>query len=278
MPQPPALLQLARAQRLAQDQLARAMALQLAASYRQLITGTQRRSATEQWLAMMVPLIQAFRARSTGLAGVFYQRSHALVLPDAPLNLAAVDDDDVPDEAIETSLYVTGVVELFQKLEAGKPLETALTEAVTAAEGAAARHVLEGGRSYTRNAVIQDTLAVGFYRQTKGDPCSFCAVLASRGAVYKEDSFQDSDPQFRDDPEMPSTEKVHDHCHCTLQPIWTRTSNDPRDDGGSNAHAFGDLWDRAVRDPVTGRRIHSGKDALNAFRRAYEAQMRERTA
>jgi hypothetical protein len=84
--------------------------------------------------------------------------------------------------------------------------------------GAVIRHTLNAGRDQIAAAQQADPAAVGYYRETDGDPCHFCAMLASRGAVYKEDSFDESDPRF----EGEGTAKVHDDCACHNRPIFTR--------------------------------------------------------
>ena len=96
-------------------------------------------------------------------------------------------------------------------------------------------------------------------------------MLASRGITwgrYNQQSFAASDIKFADDPRVDPggrpTAKVHDGCHCTLSPVWTR--DDPLLDAG---RAYRDLWNAQVRNK------YSGKDALKAFRRIYEAQQRE---
>src|SRR5690606_32687268 len=42
-----------------------------------------------------------------------------------------------------------------------------------------------GGRRQVIDTVRDDPVALGWYRVTDGDPCAVCALLASRGAVYR---------------------------------------------------------------------------------------------
>ena len=133
------------------------------------------------------------------------------------------------------------------------------------------RHVGNGGRDTVLTLVENDRAALGWIRVTGPNPCAFCAMLCSRGITwgrYNQQSFAASDVKFADDPRVDlggrQSAKVHDSCMCSLAPVWTR--NDPLLDAGK---AFRDLWNAQVRNK------YSGKDALKAFRRAYEAQQRE---
>jgi len=257
---PATLLQLSEAQRTLQGQIADALGLLIGPRYRAAITGKQTDAASSAWAASVLPLVLQFRQRSAALSQEFYLRSRQLEAPGARIALPRVSPDPAIEEAVMTSLLVTGVIGVYEKIGKGKPLEVALAEAEEAAIGAASRHALEGGRSYTRNAVAIDELGVGYFRQTRDGCCSFCAVLASRGAVYKADSFKYSDLLFRNDPNFPTEDKVHDKCHCTLQPTFRTTSPIP-----DRNKEYEQLW----KDATVGK---SGKAALNAFRVAYEAK------
>lgn len=172
------------------------------------------------------------------------------------------------DEAAEKSLRVTGVG--GQKTRTGNGLRwrDAQDAAVVDAVGAATRHVRQGGRQVLNDLIAADRTALGWVRVLGPAPCYFCAMLATRGIVYKgrvasrvrgpysQRSFARSDPRFQG----PGTVKVHDHCACTLEPVYAETTEWP--DG---ARELAELWAR-VTDGL------SGRDAINAFRRALEAQ------
>jgi hypothetical protein len=264
----PSQLQLSRAHRAGQDQISRALANLLLVQYRRYITAGSTPEQIQAWIDASLPLVNNAYGRSAGLSGVFYARSRSLVgATGAPPSARA---ETLADEAVITGLMVTGVVGLMNKLEAGMPPALALKQSGDAAVGSAVKRALSGGRTYIQDVVTKDKTAFGYYRQTREGCCSFCAVLASRGAVFKEDSFKDSDPDFANDPDLPSTEKVHDRCHCSLWPVWRRTE-DPLEDAPEQSKDFRALWDAVVN--PGGRTAYSGKDALNAFRRAYDATL-----
>lgn len=215
-------------------------------------------SMSEQFIARMLPLIRMYRDRSEGHAARFYERERFAAVPDAsPFSGARADE--VPDEAIITSLTVTGLVRATQALEQ-VALAEALELAQTSLQGAVSRITLNAGRSYSLNAFTEDRLAVAYFRQTGPGCCSFCAMLASRGAVYREDSFEQSDPRFFG----PGNAKVHDECGCVMGTLWRRDTAAP--DFNTSMRR---IWDEVTRGK-------SGQAAQNAFRNVYEAQFGRR--
>ena len=71
--------------------------------------------------------------------------------------------------------------------------------------GAGTRLVMNGGRDTVTQAATGDHLAKGWERVIEPGACGFCAMLAGRGAVYKE-----STVNFR----------AHDHCHCVARAVF----------------------------------------------------------
>ncbi len=67
-------------------------------------------------------------------------------------------------------------------------LEDAVDTADRSSAGAADREVLRAGRDLIDRASRQDRRVVGRARITDGNPCAFCAMLASRGAIYTSQS------------------------------------------------------------------------------------------
>lgn len=72
-------------------------------------------------------------------------------------------------------------------------------------EGGMQRRILNGARETVTGAAIADPQADGWQRQTAGG-CSFCQMLAGRGAVYSE-----SGADFAS----------HDRCRCVAVPAFT---------------------------------------------------------
>jgi hypothetical protein len=71
--------------------------------------------------------------------------------------------------------------------------------------GVAEKLALDPGRDTIVQNVQRDPKARGWARIPEPAPCAFCALLATRGAVYKEDT---------------SGFKSHDHCRCHAEPVF----------------------------------------------------------
>lgn len=141
-----------------------------------------------------------------------------------------------------------------------------LQQAQQRLSGATQRLVTGTGTTTTVANVKADPKAKGYARQPEPNACSFCLMLASRGAVYKQDraggrgdSFAASNRKFRGDLNDPSTIKVHDHCHCQPAPFWGSYEPSPEVDAAER------LW-------VESTHGLSGHAAQVAFRRAVEGR------
>ncbi|MDG4857350.1 hypothetical protein P8605_04125 [Streptomyces sp. T-3] len=188
------------------------------------------------------------------------------------------------DAAARTSLVVTGPVHARQRLaqaeretdtgrldDAGflAELDALMLDAGTTAAAAADRETLRSGRDLLHRASAADPQTVGWARVTDADPCAWCAMLASRGAVYRSrDAAQIKGRAGRMPPPVDpeDLEKYHDLCHCQVVPVYSRTDWLPE-----QGRALRELWDHATEG-------HTGQDAINAYRRAIEARRRRARA
>ncbi|WP_405408882.1 hypothetical protein [Streptomyces decoyicus] len=206
---------------------------------------------------------------------------------DDELEVTVNDGYDWPDEDLEdldaaarTSLVVTGPVHARQRLAEAEgaagarrlddaefldQLDVLMRDAGATAAAAADREVLRGGRDLLHRASAADPRTVGWARVTDADPCAWCAMLASRGAVYRSsDAAQLKGHAGRNAPPVDpeDLEKYHDLCHCQVVPVYSRTDWLPE-----QGSTFRELWDEATDG-------HTGRDAINAYRRAIEARRR----
>ncbi len=150
-------------------------------------------------------------------------------------------------EQAMTSLLVTGPVTIKTARRKGATVAKAAETGFVSSAGAVKRLVLSGGRETLMETAAADPAAHGVARATDGDPCHFCAMLASRGAVFVS--------------EASAAFKPHDACGCVPEIAY----------GGSSVYTppgrgqeFADLWASSTKGL-------SGKAARNAFRRAYDA-------
>lgn len=166
---------------------------------------------------------------------------------------------DDEDDATRKSLAVTGPANIKSKSRRGKSPEQAAREAIVDAGGSAARHVLTGGRTTHLELVRNDPAAIGWLRVTDGDPCAFCAMLASRGPRYRSELSATTvvNPKAK----RALGESYHDNCACTAEAMFSKTQAWP-----GRGREFQELWRRFAR---------GEKDPVNAFRRAYERGIRE---
>ncbi|MEV1157726.1 hypothetical protein AB0J27_20240 [Micromonospora chokoriensis] len=154
----------------------------------------------------------------------------------------------LPPVRLATSLLVTGPVTVKQSLSRGQSLETAISRARVATVGAAYRMTADAGRSTIRDTIQRDKVALGWARVTDGDPCYFCAMLASRGPVYLSEGTARGDDPY------------HDGCGCLPAPVFSLNDAWP-----GRAREFEALWQESTEGL-------SGREAVNAFRRAHEGR------
>lgn len=163
-------------------------------------------------------------------------------------------------EQMAASMGYVGPILARRAMAAGTDFELSTTEARTHVKnqvrGAAVRLSALGGREVVRS--VADGKRIGYVRVTGSDPCYFCAMLASRRAVYEEDSFEESDARFVGWGQV----KVHDSCQCALIPV-TRASQDQL----TQMDYFEKLWQElSAKD-----RKDRFESPLLTFRRNYEA-------
>lgn len=194
-----------------------------------------------RWLRSTVPIIQANRQASSTLAANYYRtfRTVSLGLDSDPF--APVLAGPASLDAVTGALVLTGPATIKRALTRGMPLSQAEALAQTESARAAMYHSLNGGRETIAASVAADPKAVGYARAASGDACAFCAMLASRGPVYSEDTVD-----F----------EAHPGCHCEPEPQFSR--NDPWPDGSRD---YQRMWNES-QDGVP-----KADRGLNAFRR-----------
>lgn len=114
--------------------------------------------------------------------------------------------------------------------------------------------ILQQGRNQMLSASAQDAAAKGWARVPNPDACSFCLMLAARGAVYGSKRAANFRAHFK------QPNGSGGDCRCTVEPLF-RNHYEPTA-VVRNAQA---LW----ADSTKGR---SGKDARDAFRQAVEGR------
>lgn len=225
------------------------------------------------WIQAALPIVEEAYTASQWAAQRFlidYRHANIPTAPELPaitgVPAAAVEAarapagalprviEDTPFPTVESmvSLLGTGPGEVKKQMPA--PEEQAMDAGRVLSSKVAVRISIDGGRAVVRRGVDLDREAVGWARVLNVNPCYFCAMLASRGAVYKRDSFDRSNDSF----EGEGVAKVHDGCRCGLRPAYSHS--DTRDPTAEDA------W-RQWKGHAQGL---PAKEAIKAFRRNYK--------
>lgn len=191
----------------------------------------------------LVLLIQVRGRTSGGLAATYY-RAHRREagVPGAPPRPKATPTT----EEIQRGLRVVGPIEAARALSLGRQAEQVAQATLSKMGGAVGMYVLDHGRDTLVNMVRADKQALGWARGTSGTPCAFCAMLASRGPVYRT--------------EETANFEAHRACACMPVPQWSTDQEWP---DGSRDHLA--LWNASTRGQTPG-------GALQTFRRALEGR------
>lgn len=182
-------------------------------------------------------------------------------------------DDEAARLEIRTAVGNLGPIRMAKQLDeidTEKPAEevdqerTDLHKQAGARQAAAsARIAMNGGRSELANSTRKDKRALGYIRLSRtGTPCGWCAMLISRGPVYKtersaERSYGDGD-------------LYHDNCNCYAMPVYSTEEYKTSDLYALNRE-YQELWPQVTRGL-------SGKSALTAWRRFVRTQRRAQEA
>jgi len=157
------------------------------------------------------------------------------------------------DDSALKALRGAGPNYLKQQSGRGETEERAMRKGLQIVSGTGTKQVLDGGRETILELIKSDPVINRYIRVTDGDPCAFCAMLASRGPVYltaESAGFQ-----------------AHASCACTAEPVASSNAAWP-----GQAAYYKRLW----RANIEGR--YSGQDAINAWRRLYTDLQRQAAA
>lgn len=212
------------------------------------------------WLRAVAALVRQWQPVFRALALDYYRQAVLLDQQAVSAVLLAAPAAAAP---VGTGLVVaTLAATALSTLSAARGLSLARVDPVALAAGAeaAARLALSAGRGVIEQTVRQDRLAVGWMRVTDANPCAFCAMLASRGPVYKSAAAAG----FELDPVRGPVNRYHDHCACQVIPVFTREPVLPE-----TTRRWQEAWTTSQREAKQAGELRRGtsNDALNAFRR-----------
>lgn len=179
-------------------------------------------------------------------AGWLASRAQAVRYLVAHARVEGVDVEPVravwTPRRVVASARVTGPVAFKTHVRDFHNIDGAKSALVTRLTGAMQRQAMAGGRATIANTIEESDTIVGWRRVVDADPCAFCAMLASRGAVYNERTVR-----F----------EAHDHDECTFAPLYEHEDEPPE---------VQDLYEQWLK--VT--EGHSGKAAIREWRRYWD--------
>lgn len=224
----------------------------------------QLNSSMWYWLLQNIfPMVVRARRRSAELGRVFYdaqRKLHHPNLPPHPIYLAEYDMAWFV-EAMEPAR-----VEMSRPGAKDYAVEQVALRAMKETENAGRRTILRP----IEDDQNPDPVVKGWARVATGrETCGFCMMLVSRGPVYRSASgagmdLDDTSAQelleSGSDAEIDAVMKRwHAGCDCKVVPVFNRAN-----------WAGRDAYKRAERIWKNTTKGYSGKDAINAFRRAIE--------
>lgn len=180
------------------------------------------------------------------------------------LEAFGIDDlDDLEQKAEEEARIVLealgpdNLLKKYERLDAGKPADDVDQQRTDAHRSAGNRQaaalerlVLNGGRDVNHELIRKDHRVVAWARVSKtGTPCGFCAMLISRGAIYKSKKSASLGA---------SGDEYHDNCHCEPIPVYSAAHYESDASFGLNRE-YDQLWREFTSD-------YSGSDVLAGWR------------
>lgn len=174
--------------------------------------------------------------------------------------IAPARPGELDDDRVDVNLNATGIATYQRAIRSGRAEAQAMDTMGVNLSGSATTLALEGGREVVHDGVRGDDEAIGWARVGKEDPCAFCAMLISRGAVYRSEATAGgrTNKNFVGDEMF----KFHDHDRCIPVPVY-----DPSDPILDRAEALYDQWLQVTSG-------HSNQAARNVWRDYWENRPR----
>ncbi|UYL87609.1 VIP2-like ADP-ribosyltransferase toxin [Arthrobacter phage VResidence] len=175
------------------------------------------------YLRSALALVSAGRGMATSTARAYYGNAKEGAGFDKTIPALATPEMDI-FKATQAFL-MTGPVAIKKQLASGVGLMAAMDAAKAQTLRVGKRLTLEAPRKTLIQLSRKDKDALGWARVSDGQPCHFCAMLLSRGPVYKEGT-----ARF----------KAHNGCGCSVRPFF---KGEPDGGWSPDALALRRLWD-----------------------------------
>jgi len=229
---------------------------------RRLINPSRLQATVPLWIEAVAALVARYAEAAATLGADFYEGDRELA--GVP-GVFSVQLADPPPEKQTSSSLRWATKDLWPRNEDDatvaqlEPLDVRLEAAMSKADGAVDRLVLNAGRETVQEAVRQDRGAVAYARAAALGCCSFCALMSSRGAIYRDRGTvgENANDRFVGDD---SVIKYHNFCRCQPIPVFRGQAFE--------LSAKAREWDRIYREFAQG---HPGEQ-LRLFRAALAEQ------
>lgn len=179
----PTELALARNHRQNQTALEAALSIQLVDLFQRLVEPEDIARSSVAWVPVAMNVVADGHRRSNALARAYIRT--ALLATVGTLPGGTLPQPGLVDDAVRTSLLLRGPGIITRAMARGTDIDAAFRLAATEQARAGSRHALNGGRD-TIDQHVATNQALGWRRITAASACSFCSMLAGRGAVYSE--------------------------------------------------------------------------------------------
>jgi hypothetical protein len=206
----------------------------------------------------LVALIQARRPISTRLADRYlteFRRAEQIAG-----SATSVLADPLTADDIIPNLRLLGPANARRLDALGRRNVSTIT--LSNIEGEVTRQILNGGRDSIVATAANDRRCRGYTRVTDGSPCSFCAMLAGRGPVYKDAQSAVNGDVFS---ERVGGFRAHRKCGCTGEPVYFTDSPWP-----PSAKKWDSLYSETAK-AVPRDTPDWSAEVRREFRRRYEA-------
>lgn len=186
--------------------------------------------STPEWLASNTALASRYYNESSQTTAEYIRQYRAV---EGAGNTAPVLVPTFDAALTAQILLVAGPVRVKNFISRGFSGSSALAAAKSGYAGMLRRQVMMGGRQAIDLTTSQDQQAIGWRRVSDGDPCAFCAMLCSRGPVYRSDRTAGF-----------TQEGLHYHAHCGCHAEIVYGSWEPNE----QEQGFIDAYQKAARE------------------------------
>lgn len=165
--------------------------------------------STPAWLGANVAAARRFFTESTSLASEYMAQYREAELGTSSGPTVRPQFNTAEQRR---TLQLAGPVRVKLLVKRGSSGDSAGAKALTKYSGIMRRQTLSGGRMLVDESTSADQRAIGWRRVTNGNPCAFCAMLASRGPVYGS--------KARAEQIGGNGLRYHGHCGCTAETVY----------------------------------------------------------